>query len=56
MREELKLLVLQRAKMKARSLGYDLTSVVENDLRAFIDNGINRMTTSEYHNQTIFEQ
>lgn len=48
MREDLKRRVLETAKIKARSLGYNLTSVAEEDLKSFIDNGIDRMSTSEY--------
>lgn len=48
MREELKRLILQRAKYKANSLGYNLTSITEDDLKNFINNGVDRMTSSEY--------
>lgn len=48
MREDLKKLVLERAKLKARNLGYKFTSMAETDLKIFINNGIDRMTPSQY--------
>lgn len=48
MREDLKKIALERAKSAARNLGYNLTSVAETDLKIFIENGIDRMTSSEY--------
>jgi hypothetical protein len=48
MREELKKQILERAKYKAQILGYNITSEVEIDLKDFINNGVDRMSTSEY--------
>lgn len=48
MREDLKKIALERAILTARTLGYNLTSVAETDLKIFIENGIDRMTSTEY--------
>lgn len=48
MREDLKGIALNRAKQTARSLGYSLTPMAETDLKIFIENGIDKMTSFEY--------
>ncbi|WP_313002790.1 hypothetical protein [Chryseobacterium gleum] len=47
MRDQLKQLLFDRARNRAKSLGYTLTNIAEGDLRAFIENGVDRMTYSE---------
>ena len=52
MREDLKLRVLQRAQSKAREFGFVMTSVAQTDLVEFINQGIDRMTSSQYDSAT----
>ncbi|UOB18475.1 hypothetical protein [Abyssalbus ytuae] len=52
MREDLKSRILQRAKSKVRELGYNLTSVAEDDLEEFINQGVDRMTSMQYYSET----
>lgn len=47
MRDQLKQLLFETAKNKARNLGYDLTVFAEADLKKFIEQGVDRMTFSE---------
>jgi len=47
MREDFKRTVLERAKIKAKSLGYNLTTGAETDLYTFIKNGIDKMSSTE---------
>ncbi|MCX2743350.1 hypothetical protein OO013_05705 [Mangrovivirga sp. M17] len=48
MREDFKNRLLQKAKTKASMLGVEITSEAESDLVSFINQGIDRMSSSEY--------
>lgn len=52
MRDDLKYRILQRAKSKARELGFIITSVAESDLVSFINQGVDRMTSSQFDSAT----
>lgn len=52
MREDLKSKILLRAQSKSKELGFDMTSVAENDLIEFINQGVDRMTSSQYESTT----
>jgi len=52
MREDLKLRILQRAQSKARELGFVMTTVAQTDLVEFINQGVDRMTSTQYESAT----
>jgi len=43
MRDQLKELLYQTARERARRRGYDFTSILDQDLRTFINQGVDRM-------------
>jgi len=48
MREDLKNKLFESAIAKAKNLGYTLTSVANDDIKKFIGQGIDKMSSSEY--------
>ncbi|PKP11490.1 MAG: hypothetical protein CVU08_12145 [Bacteroidetes bacterium HGW-Bacteroidetes-3] len=51
MREDLKVRILRRAQSKVRELGFVMTSVAQTDLVEFINQGVDRMTSSQYDSE-----